>query len=50
MMRISLILLMAFIAVACNRKPAETERTPVAMAGNRVLYLDELPKTWWLQG
>jgi len=50
MMRISLILLMAFIAVACNRKPAETERTPVAMAGNRVLYLDELPKNLVVAG
>jgi hypothetical protein len=50
MIRATVILLLAAVAVACNNLPKETERIPVARAGNRVLYLDELPHTLVVAG
>lgn len=45
-----LIILLTVFAVSCNNMSRETERTPVAQAGDRVLYLDELPRNLVVAG
>lgn len=44
MIRTSVIALLAVVALSCGNVSKETERTAVAQVGDRILYLDELPR------
>lgn len=50
MNRISVVFLLIVILSSCNNMKKETERTAVAQAGDRVLYLDELPRNLVVPG
>ena len=45
MIRTAIIFLILVVAVSCNRDKNEPDRLAVAKAGDRVLYLDQIPST-----
>lgn len=50
MVRRILILSVIVLGVSCAREKRETERVPVARAGDRVLYFDEIPQGLFTTG
>lgn len=50
MIRIAVIFLVLVLAVSCNRIKSEPDRLAVAKAGDRILYLDQIPSTLVMPG
>lgn len=50
MIRTAVIFLVLVVAVSCNRVKNEPDRLAVAKAGDRVLYLDQIPSTLVMPG